>query len=91
MRILSPLLCTVTMYKAPILGSNGIESVNEFHSIILHSHGQSPVWPKGNVELCTVNRMSNVWPFPNCVFGWVYYVVKYEKEDPSCDDSSTGR
>ena len=76
------------MQKAPILGIRGFEVRSEFHSIIMHWHGQGPIWPKGDVELCTVNRWSSVWPFPNCVFGWVYYIVMYEKEDPQCDDSS---
>lgn len=88
MRILTPLLCTVSIQKIPILNMRGIEGRSEFMTVILHHHGNAPIWPKGHVEHCTVNRMSNVWPFPNCVFGYVYFIVRYEREDPDCDDSS---
>ena len=88
LRILGPMWCTVTMFKPPILGSNGVESQAEFHTMILQSFGESPWWPKGDAVTCTVDHLSNTWPFGNCVYGWIYYVVNYTKVDKKCDDES---
>lgn len=90
----SPLYCPVTQ-KIPILGQNGLEGKTEFHSMILHHHSNTLWWPKGTAETCTVNNLGTaVFPFAltdvgaHCVYGHIYYIVKYIKEDPECDDTS---
>ena len=88
LRIVSPLWTIVTIQKPPILGANGIEANAEFHSLSTQVYGRIPFFPNGNLETCTINRLSNTWPFGNCVYGWIYFIAKYKKEDPECNDES---
>lgn len=78
----------VTPVKVPILGANGIEATTEFNSFPLQSMGSVPFTLKGGPDLCTFNRMQKNFPIPYCVYGWIYFIPKYVKEDPDCDDRS---
>jgi hypothetical protein len=85
---MGPAWRVATMYKIPILNIKGFEVRAEFHSVSSIGYQRIVFLPLGNRQTCSVNK---AWPFPegNCVYGFVYYIVKYDKVDPTCDDSST--
>jgi hypothetical protein len=77
--LMGPAWRIVTLHKIPILGIKGFEVRGEFHSVVTNGYHRIPGFPLGNRQTSDVNR---AWPFPegNCVYGFVYFIVKYDKK-----------
>lgn len=87
MRIVSDMFYIGTLQKIPILGIHGFEARAEFHTMPAQSLANMPV-PKFGRETCSLNTLGVTYPVAFCVYGYIYFVVKYELEDPKCDDTS---